>query len=413
MIMAVLASLQGQAALLVSGVFAARLLGVEGRGMLALIILFPSTISLLAALGVPSAAVYFIAGRPNAGARLAGRLAVIFRRQAIGALLIHGAALIWMYQAGATPGLLIGSLIVLPATVLMLMLQYGLAYLQALERWPEFNFIRALPASLYAVGMLGLFMLGWKSVTAAAGVWLLAYAVAGSAAYRRGWPSSAEPPQRADPASRSLIGFGVRGLAGAASPVEALRLDQLLIGILLSPASLGLYAAGLSFSHLPRLVAQSTGMVSYPRIASKALHSRSEAMAEMIRYCAIGSVLTIGATAILYALIPRALPWLFGHDFTPATAAAQVLVLGSGVMSIRRLLAESARGLGLPTLGSVGELASWIIFVPAALFGAREGIVGVAWASTAAAGGSLSVLLASIFWLRWRESEAGQASEAV
>ena len=55
------ASGSGQLALVVSGVCAARILGVHDRGQLALFILVPLILTVLGALGVPVATTYFIA----------------------------------------------------------------------------------------------------------------------------------------------------------------------------------------------------------------------------------------------------------------------------------------------------------------------------------------------------------------
>jgi O-antigen/teichoic acid export membrane protein len=170
-----------------------------------------------------------------------------------------------------------------------------------------------------------------------------------------------------------------------------------LIGLVLSNSALGLYAAGLSFSHLPRFIAQGAAVVSFARIASRRLDSHAQAVRVMWRYTILGAVMTGLVTCTLFLLIPIILPLLFGAAFSPATQAAQILVLGSGIMSVRRLMAESAKGLGLPSLGSIGELVSWVIFLPAAILGARSnGIMGVAWAGTAAATGSLIVLTGAL-----------------
>ena len=54
----VLTGLVGQAFLIVSGVLAARILGVEDRGYLALLVLFPAVLAQIGSLGLPLAATF-------------------------------------------------------------------------------------------------------------------------------------------------------------------------------------------------------------------------------------------------------------------------------------------------------------------------------------------------------------------
>src|SRR5262245_4416797 len=54
----VLTGFVGQAVLIVSGVLAARILGVQDRGYLALLVLFPSVLAQIGSLGLPLAATF-------------------------------------------------------------------------------------------------------------------------------------------------------------------------------------------------------------------------------------------------------------------------------------------------------------------------------------------------------------------
>ena len=58
--------------LLLSGILSARMLGPEGRGVYALIILFPTVLAQVGAFGMPQAVVFFLSRNP-------GRLASILR----------------------------------------------------------------------------------------------------------------------------------------------------------------------------------------------------------------------------------------------------------------------------------------------------------------------------------------------
>ena len=72
------------------------------------------------------------------------------------------------------------------------------------------------------------------------------------------------------------------------SPVELLRIDQAVVGLFLSTASLGLYVVALSFTNLTRFVAQSVGMVAYPHIAAE--KDRARAWQSMWRFVGVATV---------------------------------------------------------------------------------------------------------------------------
>ena len=69
------------------------------------------------------------------------------------------------------------------------------------------------------------------------------------------------------PDRRSLVGFGLRGFLGTAPPMEAFRLDQIIVGFALSPVALGYYVAALAFTSLTRFLGDSIGYVAFPTVA--------------------------------------------------------------------------------------------------------------------------------------------------
>jgi O-antigen/teichoic acid export membrane protein len=87
-------------------------------------------------------------------------------------------------------------------------------------------------------------------------------------------------------------------------------------------------------------------------------------------------------------------PTFFGEAFTPAVGIMQVLLVSSLFLGARRVLTDTSRGIGQPSLGTVAEIVSWLSLVPAiALLAPRLGAVGVALAFTASAVISLVVLI--------------------
>jgi O-antigen ligase len=84
----------------------------------------------------------------------------------------------------------------------------------------------------------------------------------------------------------------------------------------------------------------------------------------------------------------------FGAEFSDATRITQILLLASLFMAGRRVLTDGVNGYGYPGLGTIAEVASWVILVPGlVVLLPWLGAEGVALALTIAWGASLLLLL--------------------
>jgi O-antigen/teichoic acid export membrane protein len=120
-------------------------------------------------------------------------------------------------------------------------------------------------------------------------------------------------------------------------------------------------------------------------------------MAELWRYSVLGCTFTIVVATALILLVPALVPLFYGQNFAAAVGSGQLLVAGSAILSCRRLLADGARGLGFPLVGSVAELLSWALFVPLAVWLApKYSIEGIAIAVIAGGIGAAILVLASL-----------------
>jgi O-antigen/teichoic acid export membrane protein len=225
--------------------------------------------------------------------------------------------------------------------------------------------------------------LTWTLVSMTAGTTILAVALAGL--------SEAGPTGEA-PTLRELATFGLKGLLGATSPVEAFQLDQIVIGLFLSAHALGLYVVALAFTSLPRLVAQSIGMVAYPDVAQRA--DREEAHRVMWHYVWLTALATAVIVVVLVAAAGELVPLLFGREFASSVPVARILLAAGFFLCVRRVLVDAARGAGHPGVGTLAEVGSWVVFVPAlGVLTPLFGIDGVAAGMAAAAVASLAILL--------------------
>ena len=79
------------------------------------------------------------------------------------------------------------------------------------------------------------------------------------------------------------------------------------------------------------------------------------------------------------------LPFFFGQEFQSAVGIARVLLIGGLFMGMRRVLSDGARGIGRPGAGTMAEVVTWMVLLPALVFTLPLGILGVAWALTGSA----------------------------
>ena len=390
----ILAAVLGQGALIVSGVLSARILGVQDRGYLALLVLFPAVLAQIGSLGLPLAATFELSRNRARAADLVRTLASPALAQAGCLVVLHAgilAAVFWSDPHAVR----VGALLSLGAVPAILAQSYGLAFLQGRQRFAAFNTLRTLPAATYSLAVLVIFLAGGGNLQWVAVGWVASSLAVGAVtlliALR---PLPLKTARRQASSLSAMLRFGLKGLLGWTSPIETFRLDQAIVGLFLSPVALGLYVVGLAFANLPRFIAQSIGYIAYPRVASR---EGRAAWAEMWQFF----LLTVAASSLvvvgLELSVSRLVPWIFGASFSGAVSLTRILLVGALFLSARRVLTDGAQGLGRPGLGTIAEISSWVFLVPAlAIFTPLLGARGVALALTVSAALSFGVLLALV-----------------
>lgn len=364
----VLTGLIGQVVLMISGILVARILGMEGRGYLAMLVLFPVLISQLGTLGLPQATTYYVAVNRNLAPMICHSLRVPFLFQITVLPIIHYYILRFYLSEQPNQIVMAGyfTLAVIPG---MLAQRYGLALLQGLKMFRTFNVMRLLPAATYSgaiilvfaarTGKLPVIIFSWMFLNVIVGIITLCFA------YKR--VSTIQPINQddKDPSFMKMLHFGVKGFVGELSPLESFRLDQLMAGLLLSPAALGLYVIAQAFTNLPRFVAQSIGMIAYPAICAH--QNTGTAKRTLWHFIWITSVFNCAVVLSLIIFMPVLIPSLFGNEFSASIPLARLLLLGAFFVSCRRIIVEGIRGMGKPEVSTWAEVSMYpflLIFGP-------------------------------------------------
>ncbi|HEY1479694.1 MAG TPA: oligosaccharide flippase family protein, partial [Gaiellales bacterium] len=351
-------ALGGQAFLVLSGVLAARLLGVEDRGRFALLAIFPLVLAQLGGMGVPLAVTFRVAsGRDSARAAVTAVRPLIAAQLAL-VLVVHVAILLLVAFPGAPHRMETAGLITLAWTPAALLQGYAEALLQGQARFRAFNLLRLAPIvfSALLVGIAAL--LGFGTLVGIASVWTLGYILSASASLVIASRGAVGDASDGVTSRTGLLQFGLRGLLGSSSPLETFRLDQAVVGLVISQTALGIYVVAIAFTNLPRFVAQSVGMVAYPRVAAQT--DVQAATRALWVFALVGTVACAAIAGALELVVGFTVPLFFGHAFVRAVEPCRILLIASFFFGMRRVLSDGARGIGRPGLGTVAELGTWI-----------------------------------------------------
>jgi O-antigen/teichoic acid export membrane protein len=385
----------------VTSLLGAWALGAEGRGDLAVVVLWPNVCALVAGLGLPQAHRYFMARRPEA-------LPLLFSNALCFAAVV-GLAALGLAEL-AVPHLVGERSPEVMRLVRLYLLNIPLALLfdlmsGLLEGARRFGWVGAARAAFFGTQALAyalLWLAGRLTVESAALTMMGAQFGATSLAlgavvfalrprWRPGWKGW-----------REVIGYGLRYHPGVLTAFTALRLDQLMLGGMAASAAIGLYTVAVRLSEMTTVLASSVADVLMPEVAAK------EKPEDAVRLLARSLRLTLYAYALvlapLFIAAPLILRFAYGPEFLAATGTLRLLLAASLVWGVASLVNSGLTGLGRPGLTTVSRLAAAAVTVVTLVaWLPSRGIVGAALSSLA----GYSVMLAvALFWLA-REQRVG------
>jgi O-antigen/teichoic acid export membrane protein len=271
---------------------------------------------------------------------------------------------------------------------------YGKAILQGQGRYMAFNLLRNAVVVFYLAGLGIVLASGRSGLIEFTAAWVAANVLSGALALLVALRGNRPPSTTRSTSRGDLFRFGLKGYLASLSPVTTFRLDQALIGLFLAPRALGLYVAALAFTHLPEIIARGVGMIALPHVASLGGSGRRR---DIRMFFVVTTALTGAVTVVLEIGAGWLVPLFFGADFEGSITIARILLVGSFLWGVRRIITDTASGSGRPILGSLAELVSWIVICPAlVLFLPLWGVTGVAAAMTLSSAVSLIVLVALV-----------------
>jgi O-antigen/teichoic acid export membrane protein len=370
------------------------MLGAEGRGQTALVVIIALLCSQLGIGGLPPAIAHTVAAT-GAPARdvLRGQLRVWFALSLLPALASAVLAALLLGRTGSlvTAAFLIGLLWTWTFLLAGMLLGEG--------EVRHANALRLSGTFAYVSGVAALFVV---HRTHQAAVVLLVYAAAQFLGLGVGWgrlrPPTGDPALGAD--RRVLNRFARRSFVSGVSAMDGLGLDHLVVGAVLGQAPLGLYAVAASSTNLPAVVLGGVSSILLPRMAAL---PEAEAAALFRRWllaaCAVDLLIVLG----LELLIGPALRLAFGPEFVQTTTCARLLIVAWGFLALRRVLTSAAQAQGEAGKASLAEgMCAVLLLLGVGLGSARYGIEG---AAVAVIGAGLLCCCWLATLLTWRARE--------
>jgi O-antigen/teichoic acid export membrane protein len=376
----------------------ARTGGAAMVGILALLRVLPGLVGVVISSGLPGAVTYFRAGPSREDARLPST--VVAMALAGGAL----GAVAWIASSPLLERVLfsdLSSAIVALAGLIVvtkLFVATAKACLQGNDDLPganrvifaeEFMFLPAYGV-LWAAGLRGYALLVVSLMLADVATSSFGW----SRLRRHGFFAGAQRPSLE--LARQIASYGMRGQVGGVMTLLNLRLDFILLGVLTSPAVLGVYAVASKFAELVKVPGMALTYVLYPRFASEGADSAAKARAMIPK----AGLLTAGVVAPLWGL-SFLLPAIYGSAFKGAIVPAQIILLGLILEGTAGVVSGFLYGNGRPGLNSLAMamgLATTVVLdlVLIPPFGAT----GAAIASAVAYTATQVTLLGFFAWVR-------------
>jgi O-antigen/teichoic acid export membrane protein len=368
----------------VSAVLVARLLGPDGKGVVALAMMVPSLLATFLAGGIASANVYMVgSGRLSVREVSGASISFALLASLAGAMVVSVLSMTgWLRSmVPSVPP----HLQMLAMTILPLYLFDGCftAILVGLQRITTVNVLGVVTAGLNLLGaVLFIVVCGWGT-SGAVGAFLASSLVSLMVKGLLLWRIGAQfRPSCNLRAMRLIVTFGVKGQAGNILQFFNYRLDTFVLNYFRGPGAVGIYGVAVAVAELLWQLPNAVSFVIFPKAAASQSRYLNAFTPKVLK-----ATLALTATgALALALGGRALiKGLYSSAFAAAYAPLLGLLPGVVLLGAARILASEMAGRGFPHYNSAvsGAVLAITILLDFLLI-PRWGALGAAGASSVA-----------------------------
>lgn len=374
----------------VTGILTARMLGPQGRGELAALTLWPMTLIFLCSMGLDAALVFHV-GKQQFKLTEVWTAGVFLGAVQTVAVVLMGLLVLPLALREYFAAVRHLSFLFLAFAPFFMIGGQPIAIFRGQVKMTAYNAVRTVAPGVYAAGLVMLFLLHRHSLSAVVGCQLAGVALLAATGYillcrwdtlRVVWNTGA---------LKGLVSFGWKTQLSNVTAFVNQRIDQLLLSLFIPPHDLGLYVVAVTVTSGMGIFPAAAGTVTFATGTSMKPHDAARIISRSLQ----ASLLWLGVGAVvLFAVVPWAIPWVFGRPFAGSVLACRVLLPGTVALGLNQVLYDGARALNQPALPSYSEGSSLIVTAGCLyLLVPRIGFLGAAIASTLAYTASFIVTL--------------------
>jgi O-antigen/teichoic acid export membrane protein len=361
-----------------TGVMLARLLGPEGRGKLAVCILWPTVLASLGSLGIKDALVYFTAQNKLTDRFFSTILGLAAIQGVLLMLIGHLAFPLFLdkHENSVMENLRL-FLIFVP---LNLIGQYFIGIYEGELRINYVNVLRLTVPTVNFVVTILLLITGQPSIRLIVlshlfgNLLIVLFCL---------WARVREPSvswRLSGCLAKQLFQYGIRSHLGTVTHGLNYKLDQMLISVLLPTQSLGYYVVAVSASGIANSLSNAYRLILFPTA------SRTKSLTEtkkVISGFLVRTFLSVSAISLaLFVLFPVVIPFFYGQSFDGSIRPAQILLIAAVFAAVKDILAFSHRALNNPLTAAKSEIVGFLVTgISLVVLLPTLGIVGAALAS--------------------------------
>jgi O-antigen/teichoic acid export membrane protein len=375
------AQVAGNGGWFVSVVLLARALEPAGRGTVAFVTVTALLTSRIAVLGSAEAGKVLAASRPARRTLVLSHLLLLTLLTSVaGAALV--VALLVVLPGVRPAGIATVELGLLAAATVVVAGDFAAAsFLQGCGRFRVYTRVLAVAPWLFTLALAGLWLWHGVTVTGAIATWVLARVVSTTVLWviclRIAGIMRPEPQLL-----RETVHFGLRAWAGGLAQLLNARVDQVLLGIIASEATLGVYAVAVNASEILFYVPAAVGAALLPAVARSPAAGRAEQTLRVFRAVAL---VTLAAAGVAVLIGPLLIPLAFGATYHASVTPFLLLVPSALGFSANAVFSNALLAASSPGMSSLGPLVSLVVGVVLdLLLIGRWGASGAAAAATVA-----------------------------
>lgn len=389
------------AAIVAITVLVTRVTGARGRGVYTLVYALANLASMITALGISWAGIYYIGKRLFPLADVASTLLTV--SLAAGGVAVAGlAAAFFLFRSSYFHDVsLTQAVIMLVLAAIIQLMTTSSSIVLGMNRPLHFAGLSLLQfgVALVLQGILALV----GSLTATSALVALSIGAASSAVVGLVLVGR-EVPLRLGLDSkilRSFFNFGIRGYIANLMQFMNYRLDALIVNGLLGLVSLGFYSIATAMAEALWYGANALALVLFPHVSSL---ERKEADRITPVVCRNAIFMTLVGALLMFVVSRQLILVVFGSGMTPALHPLWLLLPGIVTLTAAKVISSYLSGIGKPTYSTyVGAGTVILTVILDLLLIPRFGINGAAVASSIV----YTLTAATYIWILRREAGAG------